>query len=118
NAESSGLSFRYAFNGVKDIMEGRVNNAIAEGANELARLRGAALAVGGATAGIVAIGVAAYEAKKHFDELAEMPAKLRAQFGELNLKQTNDDLALSNARLESDIAKLQGKPQNGLKVAL
>src|SRR6185312_5332747 len=68
NAESSGLSFRYAFNGVKDIMEGRVNSAIAEGANELARLRGAALAVGGATAGIVAIGVAAYEAKKHFDE--------------------------------------------------
>src|ERR1035438_7712882 len=34
------------------------------------------------------------------------------------LRNTNDALAVSNARLENDIAKLEGKRQNNLKIAL
>ena len=34
------------------------------------------------------------------------------------LQLTNDELALSSARLTNEIAKLEGKPQNGLATAL
>ena len=57
----SGFNARYAFFGVKDLMEGRTKFALAEAANELMRLRGGALLLGGVAAGVLGIGFAAYE---------------------------------------------------------
>jgi hypothetical protein len=55
-----------------------------------------------------------------FSKLKEGPEKLRGGFANLNasLKVTNDGLAVSNARLLNEIAQLQGKPTNNLRVAL
>ena len=52
--------------------------------------------------------------------IQEAPAKMANAFRDLNepLKVTNTQLALSNARLENDIAKLEGKRPNMLKEAL
>ena len=66
----SGLNARYAFFGIKDVMEGRTKFALAEAANELMRLKGSALILGGVTAGVAAIGFAAYETYKHLQEMA------------------------------------------------
>jgi hypothetical protein len=59
-------------------------------------------------------------AAKFFRDMQQAPERVAAAFRELNapLKQTNDELALTNARLENDIAKLEGKRQNTLQVAL
>lgn len=55
-----------------------------------------------------------------FKKLQEAPARINQEFGELNqtLLVGNDQLRVSNDRLENEIAKLEGKPQNGLKLAL
>src|SRR3984957_6214127 len=50
-ATKSGFNMRYAFFGIKDVMEGRVRFAIAEAANELVRMTGPLQ--------LVAVGVAA-----------------------------------------------------------
>ena len=116
----SGFNVRYAFFGVKDIMEGRTKFAVAELGNELTRLRGSALLVGGAVAGIAALGFAAYEVKKHLDEIEEKPSILQAKFERFRdeLKTSNDEMQVTNDKLANAIAKLQNKPGNGLKLAI
>jgi len=66
---------------------------------------------------LVDIGKKAYEFWKG---MQEGPKKIAIAFRELNapLRLTNDELALSNARLANDIAQLEGKRQNNLAVAL
>ena len=55
-----------------------------------------------------------------FKTMQEGPEKVRGAFADLNasLHVTNDGLEVSNARLANEIAKLEGKPTNNLKVAL
>ena len=57
---------------------------------------------------------------KFFVEIASGPEKMHGVFADLNqsLAITNDALAVSNARLENEIATLSGKPANNLAVAL
>ena len=52
--------------------------------------------------------------------IQEGPTKIANAFRELNqpLRQTNDQLDVANARLQNDIAKLEGKRQNTLALAL
>jgi hypothetical protein len=66
---------------------------------------------------LVDLGKKAYE---FFKKMEEAPQRMAEAFRGLSapLKLTNDELALANARLANDIAKLEGKPQNGLAVAL
>lgn len=55
-----------------------------------------------------------------FKKMQEAPARVATAFRELNapLKATNDQLVLTNARLDEDIAKLEGRRQNTLRSAL
>ncbi len=119
-AGGTGFSARYAFFGIKDLMEGRTKFAIAEAANELMRLRGAALAIGGTVAGVAALGIAAYEVAKKLKEIREEPERIAAEFARLTgtEKTANDEMRAANDRLENAIAKLEHRPQNNLKLAI
>src|SRR5581483_3428511 len=57
---------------------------------------------------------------KFVRDIQTAPEKIRGAFRELNapLRLTNDELDLANSRLEADIAKLEGKRQNTLAIAL
>lgn len=63
------------------------------------------------------MGTDAYE---FFQKIEQAPARITKAFRELNepLHLANDELALSNQRLENEIAKLEGKHQNGAAEAL
>jgi len=66
---------------------------------------------------IVGIGEKVYE---FFKTIQNAPEKVNLMFRELNapLKLTNDQLDVTNDRLENQIAKLEGRRQNTLKLAL
>lgn len=55
-----------------------------------------------------------------FKSISAAPSKIAVAFRELNapLRITNDELQVTNDRLANDIAKLEGKRQNTLKLAL
>ncbi len=55
-----------------------------------------------------------------FRGLAEAPEKIKMAFRGLTdpIRLTNDELAVSNDKLGNEIAKLEGRPQNNLKLAL
>lgn len=116
----SGFNTRFAFSGIKDLLEGRQANAIAEMSNELISLQGSAAIIGGVVTGVAGIGFAAYEAVKGLRELEEQPAKLAAQFSRFldSNKASNDELLVTNDRLENTIAKMEHRPQNNLKLML
>ena len=59
-------------------------------------------------------------AAKFFKDMREAPERIATAFREMNmpLKLSNEELAVSNARLENEIAKLEGKRQNTLALAL
>ncbi len=120
SSSGSGFNARYAFFGIKDLMEGRTKFAIAEAANELMRLQGTALAIGGTVAGVAALGIAAYEVAKKLREIREEPERIAAEFARLTgaTKTANDELRVANDRLENSIAKLEHRPQNNLKLAI
>jgi hypothetical protein len=75
--------------------------------------------VGGLAFGgmLVGVGKNVYE---FFKNMQEGPRKIAEAFTALNgpLRITNDELRVTNDRLENDIAKLEGKRQNTLKLAL
>jgi hypothetical protein len=116
----TGFSFRYAFFGLKDLAEGRTKFALAEAANELVRLRGAALAVGGSIAAVAGLGLAVYGVVHGLKELRDGPINIDRAFRELNgtIEHSNDELRLENDRLANTIAKLEHRPENHLKIAL
>jgi hypothetical protein len=66
---------------------------------------------------VVDLGV---KVKKFFDDMREMPARINTTFRDLtgSLRTADDELRVSNARLENEIAKLEGKPTNNLKTAI
>ncbi len=74
--------------------------------------------------GAVLLGKAIYDTgqrlSKFIKDIEQAPERIKGLFREIDgpLKATNDELAVSNARLENEIAKLEGKRQNTLKVAL
>lgn len=118
--EGSGFNARFAILGAKDVLEGRMTNAFAEAINEVLRFKGALLGLGVGAIGIVAVGFAVNALREKFIELESAPNKMKAAFRDLNapIRLTNDELAVTNARLENDIAKLEGRRQNNLKVAV
>jgi len=58
--------------------------------------------------------------KEFFDSIAQAPEKIKGAFRELTapMKLSNDELQLANDRLSNEIAKLEGRRQNTLKIAL
>ena len=64
HANAAGFNLRYLVFGLKDLAEGRTTFALAEGTNELIRLKGAALLAGGAVAGIAVAALGIYELGK------------------------------------------------------
>lgn len=74
--------------------------------------------------GLIAFAGVLFETYKRLHEffkaISDAPALVSKAFRELGnpLQVTNDQLAVTNARLENDIAKLEGKRQNNLKIAL
>ncbi len=92
----------------------------------IASLPGVALAMSAAfsAVAIVSIGVAAVEAGKKIyefieknEEAARKNAALWATI-ERPIRETNDELELTKTKLENAIAKLEHKPQNGMKEAI
>lgn len=112
-AQHSGFSLRYAFFGIKDIAEGRGAFAMAEIANVLVRLGPLAIAAGAAI-GIIAAGIyEAVTASERFQNIVLI-------FSDLDraARTANEELQVSNDRLANEIAKIEKKPENGLKLAL
>jgi hypothetical protein len=60
------------------------------------------------------------KANEFFHGIREAPERIKTAFSSANagLRLTNDELQVANDRLENDIAKLEGKHQNNLKLAL
>jgi len=73
---------------------------------------------------VIAIGVAIFEAAKKvvdFMQKTDEAARKNSQaWREISgsMQMTNDDLQVTNDKLENAIAKLEQKPQNGLKLAI
>jgi hypothetical protein len=57
------------------------------------------------------------EAAKAIQKIQQAPQTITNSFREMNTaaQLSNDSLAVTNDRLENEIAKLQGKPQNNLR---
>ena len=88
---------------------------------------GSALKAAFPVVGAIAFGGAIYDLIKQASELGETfkkfqeaPTRITQGFQAITqpIRVASDELGLVNAKLENQIAKLQGKPQNGLKVAL
>jgi hypothetical protein len=80
----------------------------------------AAFPVVGAIAFAGVLGELVNKANEFFKQMQEGPRNIANAFREINepLKLTNDGLALANARLDADIAKLEGHRENTLAIAL
>jgi hypothetical protein len=66
------------------------------------------------------MGGKAVEAYKALSTLSEGPQRIASAFRSLNgdVQQSNDSMQVANDRLAMEIAKLEGKPTNGIKLAL
>jgi hypothetical protein len=66
------------------------------------------------------MGEKAIAAYKALSTLSEGPQRIASAFRSLNgdVQQSNDSMQVANDRLAMEIAKLEGKPANGLKLAL
>jgi hypothetical protein len=115
-----------AVSGTLRVMEGNVTNNLRAAERWVASLPGvanalkAAFPVVGAMAFAGVISELGGKVRNFFKEVQEAPAKINDAFRALSepLRTTNDQLQLANDRLENDIAKLEGKRQNNLKIAL
>jgi hypothetical protein len=121
-----GVTGVQAVSGSLRVLEGNITNNLRAAERFLANT----LNLGKAFQGIFPVvgalafaGVLAELGKRTYDvfkELQQGPERARGAFNQLenSLQGTNAGLAVSNARLQADIDKLQGKPTNNLKVAL
>lgn len=80
----------------------------------------AAFPVIGAVAFLGLVTEVSKKANEFFKDMRSAPEKIRGAFGSANteLRLTNDQLKVANDRLENEIAKLEGKHQNTLKLML
>ena len=76
-----------------------------------------AIALGGTLSALVSKAGEVFDA---FKKLQDAPTRISQGLYEIEkpIKNANDQLVLSNAQLDAEIAKLQGKPQNNLAIAL
>ena len=58
--------------------------------------------------------------KKAFDDLKDAPNRIAGEFGKIVSESINsgDALDVTNAKLQESINKLQGKPNNGIALAI
>src|SRR4029077_11395799 len=110
-------------------LEGNFGNNIRAAENFIAKTLGlgnvlkaafpviGAIALGGVIGQLVSKVGEAYEA---FQKLKEAPGRITKSFAGITtpIAIANDELAVANDRLRNDIAKLEGKPQNNLALAL
>src|ERR1700733_8410763 len=123
---SAGVSEHKAVAAAVKALEGNVFNSTRAADAFIAKFSGlaplltAAFPVVGALAFAGVLGEVAKKIFDFFKELREAPEKAAGAFRTLSLAihTTNDELALANVRLENDIAKLEGKRQNGLALML
>jgi hypothetical protein len=115
-----------AVSGSLRVLEGNVTNNLRAAERWVASLPGVASALKVAFPAVGAIAFAGViselgtKVDDFFKEMQEAPAKIHDAFRSLNdpLRTTNDQLQVTNDRLANDIAKLEGKRQNNLKLAL
>ena len=108
------------------ILEGNIGNNTRAVSQLLVNTLGLGKVVQGAfaaftvTAAIGMVATLATKVRDFFKDIQEAPAKIGGAFRALNepLSLTNDELQVANDRLANDIAKLEGKRQNSLKLAL
>ncbi len=107
-------------------LEGNFNNNIRAVERFLATTLGLGPALQAAfpMVGAIAFGALVVEMgekfKKYVEDVRYGAEIMRAAYADLNapLRLTNDELKVANDRLENDIAKLEGRRQNTLKLAL
>jgi hypothetical protein len=123
---ASGVSETKAMRaGFKVIEGGMLNNVraaeqFAEKMLGLGPIVQAAFPIIGAVAFLGIIGEAGKKVYEFIEGIQSAPEKVAGAFREFgtSLQLSNDQLAITNARLENDIAKLEGRRPNNLKVAL
>ncbi len=126
---SHGVSSVQATSAALRTLEGGVTNNLRAAERFLATTLGLGNALKAAfpVFGAIALGGVVFElvgklgeAYKAIVKLQEAPKRIGQEFQAIvqPIRVANDELAVANDRLGNDIAKLQGKPQNGLKLAL
>ncbi len=107
-------------------LEGGMTNSIRAAERFISTIPGVGKALQAAfpvIGGIALAGVFAKigtEAAKAIETVLKMPQAITNSFRSLNLagQTANDTLRITNDRLENEIAKLEGKPQNNLKLTI
>jgi hypothetical protein len=126
---SHGVNSIQATSAALRVMEGNVQNNIRAAERFLAQTLGlgdalkaafpvvGAIALGGVLSELITKATEAYEA---FKKMEEAPARIADGFRNLNttLSVSNDQLRVTNDRLAMEIAKLEGKPSNGLQLGI
>lgn len=116
-AQHGGFSLRYLTFGLKDIAEGRGTYALAEMVNVVTRLGPAAIA---AAAGLALIGGAVYAFTELKNKIEDAKDASEEAFGAIlhGAQKANDELDVSIAKLENEIAVLEHNPANRATEAL
>lgn len=124
-----GVSGVQAVSGALRVLEGNLTNNLRAAENFIAKTLGlgevlkaafpvvGAIALGGVLSELVKRAGEAYEG---FVKLQEAPKRISQSFQDITapLRVANDQLAVTNDRLENQIAKLEGRRQNSLKLML
>ena len=132
SAKATGASMKgagsdmYTMSSGLRVMEGNVTNSTRTVARFLMQFQGAAAIMQAAfpLIGLVALGGMIYateeKIRKFVKGMQEMPHEVAHAFRELTapMQRANDELRLQGARLDQDIARLQGKPTNNLALAI
>ncbi len=123
---SAGVSETKATRAAFKVLEGdmlnntRAAEQFAEKYLGIGKLAGVIFPVIGASALIGTLVEGGSKIKEFFDGVLQLPGKISGAFRELSnpLQTTNDELQVSNDRLANDIAKLDGRHANNLKLML
>lgn len=121
-----GVTGVQAVSGTLRVLEGGITNNLRAAERFTANILGlgpilqAAFPIIGGIAFIGVVGKMGEEVHKFYTEIRDAPEKVAGAWRALNapLRATNDELLVTNDRLANEIAKLEGRHQNTLKVAL
>jgi hypothetical protein len=106
-----GVGLNHIFRGLKDIAEGRGTFALAQLANVLIQIGPAALAAGGALAVVGGMVYAFTELRNKIQDAKDASDQTFSHIVE-SLRITGDELDVTSAKLDAQIAKLEHKPVN------